>query len=36
LTDPALLDLQRRIKSAFDPEDLLNPRQLSDESQLAT
>ena len=34
LTDPALLDLQRRNKSAFDPEDLFN-RQLSDESLLA-
>ncbi|HTT59019.1 MAG TPA: FAD-linked oxidase C-terminal domain-containing protein [Acidimicrobiales bacterium] len=25
LTDPALVDLQRRIKTAFDPQGLLNP-----------
>lgn len=32
LTDPSLLDLQRRIKIAFDPENLLNPHRLSDAS----
>jgi glycolate oxidase len=30
LTDPALLDLQRRIKAAFDPQGLLNPYRLFD------
>jgi len=35
LTDPALLELQRRVKSAFDPKDLFNPGRLSDESLLA-
>lgn len=30
LTDPLLLGLQRRIKIAFDPDDLLNPHRLSD------
>jgi glycolate oxidase len=25
LTDPALVDLQRRIKDVFDPKGLLNP-----------
>ncbi len=30
LTDPLLLELQRRIKIAFDPDDLLNPHRLSD------
>jgi glycolate oxidase len=28
LTSPLLLDLQRRIKIAFDPEDLFNPHRL--------
>jgi glycolate oxidase len=31
LTDPALLDLQRRIKAVFDPLGLLNPGRLLDE-----
>jgi glycolate oxidase len=31
LTDPALLDLQRRIKLAFDPDRLLNPYRLFDD-----
>jgi glycolate oxidase len=31
LTDPALVDLQRRIKSVFDPHGLLNPYRLLDE-----
>lgn len=31
LTDPALLELQRRIKSAFDPRQLLNPYRLLDD-----
>lgn len=31
LTDPTLLDLQRRIKLAFDPDRLLNPYRLFDE-----
>jgi glycolate oxidase len=31
LTDPALLELQRRIKAAFDPRQLLNPHRLLDE-----
>jgi glycolate oxidase len=30
LTDPALLELQRRIKAAFDPHQLLNPYRLLD------
>jgi len=34
LTDPSLLDLQRRVKIAFDPEGLLNPHRLSDASLL--
>ncbi|MBW4077554.1 MAG: FAD-binding protein [Acidobacteria bacterium] len=34
LTDPTLLDLQRRIKHAFDPSQLLNPYRLLDERQL--
>jgi len=28
LTDPALLDLQRRIKAVFDPRGILNPGKL--------
>ena len=35
LTDPALLELQRRIKIAFDPMDLLNPHRLSAESTVS-
>lgn len=31
LTDPALIELQRRIKTAFDPQQLLNPHRLLDE-----
>ena len=31
LTDPTLLELQRRIKFAFDPRQLLNPYRLLDE-----
>jgi glycolate oxidase len=31
LTDPALVELQRRIKTVFDPEQLLNPYRLLDE-----
>jgi len=34
LTDPMLLDLQRRIKHAFDPHRLLNPYRLLDERPL--
>jgi glycolate oxidase len=34
LTDPALLALQRRIKMAFDPEQLLNPHRLLDERSM--
>ena len=34
LTDPVLLELQRRIKTAFDPEQLLNPYRLLDERPL--
>jgi len=34
LTDPAVLDLQRRIKQAFDPEQLLNPYRLFDSRPL--
>lgn len=34
LTDPVLVDLQRRIKSAFDPLQLLNPHRLLDERPL--
>ena len=35
LTSPTLLDLQRRIKIAFDPDDLLNPQRLSDANLLS-
>ncbi len=31
LTDPALVDLQRRIKSVFDPQGLFNPYRHIDE-----
>lgn len=31
LTDPILLELQRRIKATFDPQQLLNPYRLLDE-----
>jgi glycolate oxidase len=31
LADPALVDLQRRIKSVFDPQGLLNPYRHLDE-----
>jgi len=31
LTDPVLLELQRRIKRAFDPKQLLNPYRLLDD-----
>jgi glycolate oxidase len=31
LTDPVLIELQRRIKHAFDPDQLLNPYRLLDE-----
>jgi len=34
LSDKSLLDLQRRIKRAFDPEQLLNPYRLLDERSL--
>jgi glycolate oxidase len=34
LTDPILLDIQRRIKATFDPEQLLNPYRLLDERPL--
>ena len=34
LTDPALLELQRRIKLTFDPHQLLNPYRLLDERPL--
>lgn len=34
LTDPVLLELQRRIKTAFDPRQLLNPYRLLDERPL--
>ncbi|MHB8827251.1 MAG: FAD-binding oxidoreductase [Acidimicrobiales bacterium] len=34
LTDPALLDLQRRVKDAFDPRHLLNPYRHLDERPL--
>ena len=34
LSDKSLLDLQRRIKRAFDPEQLLNPYRLLDERPL--
>jgi glycolate oxidase len=30
LTDPILIDLQRRIKATFDPRQLLNPHRLLD------
>lgn len=32
LTDPAIIDLQRRIKQVFDPRGLLNPRRHVDTS----
>ena len=31
LTDPSLIELQRRIKGVFDPQQLLNPYRLLDE-----
>jgi glycolate oxidase len=34
LTDPAVLDLERRIKHVFDPEGLLNPYRLFDSREL--
>jgi glycolate oxidase len=34
LTDPALLDLQRRIKAVFDPGSLLNPGRLLDDGRV--
>ena len=34
LTDPNLLELQRRIKAAFDPHHLLNPYRLLDDRPL--
>ncbi|MGA7833696.1 MAG: FAD-binding oxidoreductase [Acidimicrobiales bacterium] len=34
LTDPAVLDLERRIKRVFDPEGLLNPYRLFDPREL--
>ena len=34
LADPALVDLQRRLKSVFDPRHLLNPYRLYDERPL--
>lgn len=34
LTQPAVLDLERRIKAVFDPENLLNPYRLFDEREL--
>lgn len=34
LTQPALLDLERRIKEVFDPKNLLNPYRLFDEREL--
>jgi glycolate oxidase len=34
LTDPILIDLQRRIKATFDPRQLLNPHRLLDERPL--
>lgn len=34
LTDPAVLDLERRIKHAFDPSGLLNPYRLFDPREL--
>jgi glycolate oxidase len=35
LTDPALVNLQRSIKRAFDPEHLFNPYRLSDDRESA-
>ncbi len=34
LTDPSVLDLERRIKRVFDPEGLLNPYRLFDPREL--
>jgi glycolate oxidase len=34
LTDPSVLDLERRIKRVFDPEGLLNPYRLFDSREL--
>ncbi len=34
LTDPALIELQRRIKAVFDPQALLNPFRLLDDRPL--
>jgi glycolate oxidase len=34
LTDPVVLDLERRIKATFDPHQLLNPYRLLDERPL--
>jgi glycolate oxidase len=34
LTDPILLELQRKIKTVFDPEQLLNPYRLLDDRPL--
>jgi FAD/FMN-containing dehydrogenase len=34
LTDPILLELQRKIKAVFDPEQLLNPYRLLDDRPL--
>jgi FAD/FMN-containing dehydrogenase len=31
LSDPTVLELQRRIKDVFDPGHLLNPHRLLDE-----
>jgi glycolate oxidase len=35
LTDPAVLDLQHRIKAAFDPKGLLNPGRMLDDRRNA-
>ena len=34
LTDPSVLDLERRIKQVFDPDGLLNPYRLFDSREL--